>query len=124
MMKPTPCKSKGFTASGYSGSSASSNPRARLLSFSIQTTYNLELSGQYISFRNNGASGGILFKWEFGLGTSGTNPANLFAFNCVLPGGGILFPDGIYVDFSQLDDSIGTDPAVALTWRVNMVYQA
>ena len=122
-MKPTPCKWKSFSESGYSGDSEAINPRARLLSFSIQTNYNQEINGQYIEFRNGGATGGIQLKWEYALGTSDTNAANFYVFNCLIPGGGIVFPDGIYVDFRLLDDEIG-DPAVALTWRVNMVYQA
>tara|TARA_R110002051_G_scaffold136248_1_gene208947 strand:- start:112 stop:477 length:366 start_codon:yes stop_codon:yes gene_type:complete len=121
MMKPTHCKYKNFSASGYSGTSEALNPRAKLLSFSIQTNYNQEVDGQYIEFRNGGATGAILMKWEYGVGTSGINSANLYAFNCLIPGGGIAFPDGIYVDFRLLDDDIG---GTALTWRVNMVYQA
>ena len=121
-MKPTPCKLKTFSASGYSGDSEALNVRARLKSFSIQTNYNQEVSGQYVSFRDNSSSGDILLKWEFGLGTYNTNSANLYAFNCNLPGDGILFPNGIYVDFSELDDAIGSMDPVA--WFVNMVYQA
>ena len=114
-MKPTHCKLKTFSASGYSGDSEALNVRARLKSFSIQTTDNTELNGQYVSFRNGSSTGAILLKWEFGIGTSGTNSANLYVFNCTLPGNGILFPDGIYVDFTLLTED---------DWFVNMVYQA
>ena len=115
MMKPTPCKLKTFSASGYSGDSEALNVRARLKSFSIQTTDNTNLNGQYVSFRDKNSSGDVFLKWEFGLGTSGTNSANLYVFNCNLPGDGILFPNGIYVDFSELTED---------DWFVNMVYQA
>lgn len=89
--------------------------RARLLGWQISTDDNTELNGQYVSFRDKGSSGGIVLKWEFGISTAGLGGANLIVYNCTIPGGGILFPNGIYVDFSALTED---------SWSVTMLYQS
>lgn len=83
----TDIKSQHFTASG----NVNGLNRNRLRSVS----YRGNGTDGYLRLRDGGASGAILC--ELDVGTSDT-----FTIYVLLPGEGILFPSGIYVDLSNV----------------------
>jgi hypothetical protein len=87
MTMQTDVRSQHLTASGAIASSA----RNRLKSISYRGTG----TDGYVKLRDGGASGAVLC--ELDVGTSDT-----FTIYVLLPGQGILFPNGIYVDLSQV----------------------
>lgn len=87
MAMQTDVKSQHLTASG----SINGLNRNRLRSVS----YRGNGTDGYLKLRNGGASGTVLC--ELDVGTSDT-----FTIYVLLPGEGILFPSGIYVDISNV----------------------
>jgi hypothetical protein len=110
MPKPTPCKYKRYLASGFIAG------RSRLKQFSIATSNGPGISGEYISFRHTDSSGDIALKWEWAQMIDGsvTNNANYYVYSCLIPGNGILFPDVMYCDFTELTSG---------SWAVGVIYQ-
>lgn len=88
MSMQTDVKSQHVTASG----NIAGLGRNRLKSIS----YRGNGSDGYVKFRDGGASGTILC--ELDVGTSDT-----FTIYVLIPGEGILFPSGIYVDISNVN---------------------
>ena len=87
MTMQTDVKSQHLTASG----NINSLNRNRLKSIS----YRGNGTDGYVKLRDGGASGAVLC--ELDVGTSDT-----FTIYVLLPGQGILFPSGIYVDMSNV----------------------
>lgn len=87
MSMQTDVKSQHVTASG----NIASLSRARLKSMS----YRGNGTDGYVKLRDGGASGTVLC--ELDVGTSDT-----FTIYVLLPGEGILFPSGIYIDISNV----------------------
>lgn len=87
MAMQTDVKSQHVTASG----NIAGLGRARLRSIS----YRGNGTDGYVRLRNGGASGTILC--ELDVGTSDT-----FTIYVLVPGEGVLFPSGIYIDISNV----------------------
>jgi hypothetical protein len=86
-MMQTDVRSQHFTASG----SVNGLNRNRFKSIS----YRGNAQDGYVRLRNGGASGSILCELDVGVSDS-------FTIYVLLPGEGILFPNGIYVDLSNV----------------------
>jgi hypothetical protein len=86
-MMQTDVKSQHFTASG----SVAGLNRNRFKAIS----YRGNAQDGYVRLRNGGSSGAILC--ELDVGTSDS-----FTIYVLLPGEGIIFPNGIYVDLSNV----------------------
>ena len=87
-MQQTDVKSQHITASG--GIAGLARTRFKSLSYRGDGT------DGYVRLRNGGSSGEILC--ELDVGTSDT-----FTIYVLLPGEGILFPNGIYADISHVN---------------------
>jgi hypothetical protein len=112
MIKPTPCKYKRYLFSGFIPG------RSRLKQFSIMNTQGggVDIFGEYLSFRHTDSSGEIALKWEWAqmVDASITNVANFYVYSCTIPGNGILFPEVMYCDFTELTTA---------SWAVGVIYQ-
>ena len=97
-MKPTFCKYDNLSTSGtISG-------RRRLLSFQILTDKAATVSGVYLILQNGDSSGDVLLKWEFCIAAGQTAIYAAYeAITADMTSHGILFPDGIYVDLTDLE---------------------